>query len=47
MKWNMIKTFIELIPCYVNPCYHGIGHPGTADGRDGIQMWMVAVNVLN
>jgi len=33
--------------CYVGPCHHGIACPRAADGGDGLQIWRIAVNVLN
>jgi hypothetical protein len=29
------------------PCHHGMAHPQVADGGDGLQIWRVAVNILN
>jgi hypothetical protein len=29
------------------PCHHDVACPQVADGGDGIQMWRVAVNILN
>jgi len=33
--------------CYVGPCHHGMVCLRFADGGDGLQMWRVAVNMLN
>jgi hypothetical protein len=29
------------------PCHHGMACPQVADGRDGLQVWRVAANILN
>jgi hypothetical protein len=29
------------------PCHHGMAHPRVADGGDSLQIWRVAVNILN
>jgi hypothetical protein len=29
------------------PCHHGMARPQVADGREGLQIWRVAVNILN
>jgi len=34
-------------PCYANPCHHGMARPRLADGKDGIQIWRVAADILN
>jgi hypothetical protein len=31
----------------VGPCHHVKARPRVADGRDGIQIWRVAVNIWN
>jgi hypothetical protein len=28
-------------------CHHGMAHPRVADRGDGLQIWRVAVNILN
>jgi hypothetical protein len=28
-------------------CYHGVAHPQVVDGGDSLQIWRVAVNILN
>jgi hypothetical protein len=48
--WMCVREFLcyaVLWPCYVSPCHHGMAHPRVANGRDGLQMWMLAANVLN
>jgi len=41
-------TFLHsVIPCYVGLSYHGMVHPWVLDRGDGLQIWKVAVNVLN
>jgi hypothetical protein len=35
------------MPCYVGPCHHGMAHPQIMVGGDSLQIWKVAVNVLN
>jgi len=27
--------------------HHGMARPQVADGRDGLQIWRVAINILN
>jgi hypothetical protein len=44
MMMMMIQFYWK---CYVGPCHHGMGRPRVADGGDGLQIWRVAVNVLN
>jgi hypothetical protein len=29
------------------PCHHGMARPQVADGRNGLQIWRVAANILN
>jgi hypothetical protein len=29
------------------PCHHGVARPHVAGGEDGLQIWMVAANILN
>jgi hypothetical protein len=29
------------------PCHHGMARPQVADGRDSLQIWRVAANILN
>jgi hypothetical protein len=29
------------------PCLHGMARPQVADGRDSLQIWRVAANILN
>jgi hypothetical protein len=29
------------------PCHHSMARPRLADGRDGLQQWRVAANILN
>jgi hypothetical protein len=29
------------------PCHHSMARPRVADGRDGLQLWSVAANILN
>jgi hypothetical protein len=31
----------------VSPCHHSMARPRLADGRDGLQLWSLAVNILN
>jgi hypothetical protein len=31
----------------VSPCHYSMGRPRVADGRDGLQQWKVAANILN
>jgi hypothetical protein len=38
-------TFVTI--CVWVPCHHGMVHPQVADGGDGLQIWKVAVNILN
>jgi hypothetical protein len=30
-----------------SPCHHSMVCPRVADGRDGLQLWRLAVNILN
>jgi hypothetical protein len=34
-------------PSYVRHWHHGMGRPRAADGRHGIEIWRVALNILN
>jgi len=29
------------------PCHHGMARPQVANGREGLQIWRVAPNILN
>jgi hypothetical protein len=29
------------------PCHHSMARPRAADGRDGLQLWRLAANILN
>jgi hypothetical protein len=29
------------------PCHHGMARPQVADGKDALQVWKVAANILN
>jgi len=31
----------------VGPCHHDMARPQVVDGGDGLQIWRVAVNILN
>jgi len=31
----------------VGPCHHGTTYPQVADGGDSLQIWRVAMNILN
>ncbi|KAJ4432011.1 hypothetical protein ANN_20625 [Periplaneta americana] len=46
-----IKTIIIIIiinfPCIVGPYHHGMARPQVTDRGDGLQIWRVAVNILN
>jgi hypothetical protein len=41
------KCKIQHPPCYVGPCYNGVGRPRVGDGGNCLQMWRVASNLLN
>jgi hypothetical protein len=30
-----------------SPCHHSVARPRVADGRDGLQCWRLAANILN
>jgi hypothetical protein len=30
-----------------SPCHHSVAHPRVADGRDDLQLWRLAANILN
>jgi hypothetical protein len=30
-----------------SPCHHNMARPQVVDGRDGLQLWRLAVNILN
>jgi hypothetical protein len=30
-----------------SPCHHGMTRSRVADGRDGVQLWKLATNILN
>jgi hypothetical protein len=30
-----------------SPCHHSMARPRVADGRDGLQHWRLAANILN
>jgi len=32
---------------YVGSCHHCMAYPWVADGGDSLQMWRVAMNILN
>jgi len=32
-------------PWYVGPYHRGMGRPRVADGRDGLEIWKVAMNI--
>jgi hypothetical protein len=33
--------------CYVGPSHHSMAHPWVADGGNSLQIWRIAVNILN
>jgi hypothetical protein len=37
----------KLLFCRWVPCHHGMAGPQVADGRDALQVWRVAANILN
>jgi hypothetical protein len=39
-------TCIDILVKWV-PCQHGMARPQVADGGEGLQIWMVAANILN
>jgi hypothetical protein len=43
LKVVSIVTYL----CYVGPCHHGMACSRVADGRDSLQIWRVAANILN
>jgi len=44
---HKILQHYNCIPCYVGPCHNDKVCPLVADGGDGLQIWRVAVKVLN
>jgi len=36
-----------MVLCYVEPSHHGMVCPRVADGGDSLQVWRVAVNILD
>jgi hypothetical protein len=46
---NKIIYFTIGLSTHVNwvPCHYGMACPQVADGGDGLQIWRVAVNILN
>jgi hypothetical protein len=38
---------VSCVPSYVGPCHHSMAHPLVAHTEDGLQIWMVAANILN
>ncbi|KAJ4452149.1 hypothetical protein ANN_03667 [Periplaneta americana] len=36
-----------ICPCIVGPYHHGMAHPQVAYRGDGLQIWRVAVYILN
>jgi hypothetical protein len=40
-------SLIRYERCYVCPCHHDMALLWVADGGDGLQVWSVAVNILN
>jgi hypothetical protein len=38
---------IYLFLCYVGHCHHSMACPQVVDGGDGLQIWRVAINILN
>jgi hypothetical protein len=41
----ILLYFTMLFRCV--PCHHGMARPQVADGRDTLQVWRVAANILN
>jgi hypothetical protein len=35
------------MPAFVSRCHHGMARPGVVDEADVLQIWKVAVNLLN
>jgi len=46
---NIIITLSVFLSTFshVDPCHHDMGRPRVANEGDGLQMWRVAVNILN
>jgi hypothetical protein len=40
-------NYFEVYPCFVGPCYNGMACSWVVDGEDNLQIWRVAVNILN
>jgi hypothetical protein len=38
----MVRSHVRWVPCH-----HGMARPQVAVGGDGLQIWKVAVNILN
>jgi hypothetical protein len=41
-----LDVAVKAKPCYMGPC-HNVAQPGIVDGGCSLQMWRVAVNILN
>jgi hypothetical protein len=46
---NAIQPNFLVLLCHVKwvPCHHGMARLHVADGGEGLQIWGVAVNILN
>jgi hypothetical protein len=43
----ILQTYIFCNHVNWVPCHHGMARPQVADGGEGLQIWRVAVNILN
>ncbi|KAJ4433933.1 hypothetical protein ANN_16252 [Periplaneta americana] len=42
-----LKPVSKMEPCIVGSYHHGMARPQVVDRGDGLQIWSVAVNILN
>jgi hypothetical protein len=50
--FKMQKIMVQIITSVLSnvrwvPCHHGMASPQVEDGEDSLQIWMIAVNILN
>jgi len=43
----ILKLCLRYKPCHMGPCHHSTAFPQVADGRGSLQIWRIAVNILN
>jgi hypothetical protein len=45
--WKNLISYVTKAHVRWVRCHHDMAHPHFADGGDGLQIWRVAVNILN